>query len=406
MRIAFFSETFLPQTNGIVTRLCHTLSELKARYADRVLLVAPEMPGLPTHYDGISVLGVPSVDLPFYRGFRFGLPWLHTRAGAALEQFAPEIIHAVNPASGIGLLALHYAARYRVPLVASFNTDLPGYVRHYGLSVLEEPLWQYLRWIHSQAALNLCPSRPVQERLNARGIHNVALWRSGVDTALFHPQHFSCGWREKLTNGDPDVTIILSVGRLAAEKGLDKLISTLPQLAGCHLAIVGDGPAAEQLRQQANGLPITFLGTLQGEDLATAYASADIFAQPSTTETFGFVTLEAMASGLPVVAARRGGSLDLVLEGETGLLFEPDQPQALERAVRYLAEHRRERKQMGNAARLYIEGSEWSWRTATAELHRSYEQVLAKAKTGSSDEALPPLQHDADSQKHSLPFAR
>ncbi|MBE3560435.1 MAG: glycosyltransferase family 1 protein [Ktedonobacteraceae bacterium] len=387
MRIAFFTETFLPQTNGIVTRLCHTLAGLQKRHGDRVLVIAPDMPGLPARYEGATVLGVPSVSLPFYTGFRLGLPLMSAQTRAALTAFSADLVHAVNPVGGIGLLALHYAAQHHLPLVASFNTNLPDYARYYGFDALEQPLWHYLRWIHNQAHLNLCPSSPVQARLQEQGIRNTALWRSGVDTELFHPQRRSHLWRERLTNGHADDLIILSVGRLAAEKGLDRLIAILPQLPGCHLALVGDGPAAAHLRQIASGLPVTFAGTLTGADLAAAYASADLFALPSSTETFGFVTLEAQAAGLPVVAARRGGTLSLVLEGQSGLLFEPDSQEEMLCALRTLIEQPEERVRMGLAARRHIETAGWSWEAAISDLRLHYEQVITAASNARTSKA-------------------
>lgn len=148
-----------------------------------------------------------------------------------------------------------------------------------------------------------------------------------TDAALFQPGRRSESWRRRLTNGHPAATILLSVGRLAPEKGLAHLLAAVPHLPpGCHVVFVGDGPAATALRHAARGLPVTFPGTLVGEDLAAAYAAADIFVLPSTTETLGLVAIEAMAAGTPVVGARRGGILDIIVDGETGLFFDPDTP--------------------------------------------------------------------------------
>lgn len=379
MRIAFFSETFLPHTDGIVTRLCHTLSYLQSKHADHLLVVAPQMPGAQASYQNIPVLRVPSFSLPFYPDFYLGLPLLNKRIRAVLDTFRPDIIQAVNPVGGIGHLALHYAEQQAVPLVASYNTDLPHYAHYYGFGLSVPLLWSYLRWIHNRAALNLCPSRPVQERLQTHGIQHVALWRSGIDTNQFHPQWHSQTWRERLTNGNPHATILLYIGRLATEKRIDRVIKALPQLPGCHLAIVGDGPAMSQLQRLAERQPVTFLGTLKGKDLAAAYASADIFTLASVTETFGFVTLEALASGLPVVAARQGGTLDLVLDGYNGLLFEPDSTEHLITALRRLVESPEKRRIMGQAARQFVEEGAWTWEAATDDLRAHYTQLVQAA---------------------------
>lgn len=381
MRIAFFSETFLPHTDGIVTRLCHTLSHLQSKHADHLLVVAPQLPGAQTSYQGIPVLRVPSFSLPFYPDFYLGLPLLNERIRAVLDTFRPDIIQAVNPVGGIGHLALRYAERQGVPLVASFNTDLPYYASYYGFSVFEPLLWSYLRWIHNRATLNLCPSKPVQERLQAHGIQRVTLWRSGIDAGQFHPQWRSQAWRERLTNGNPDATILLYVGRVASEKRIDRIIKALPQLPGCHLAIVGNGPAMLHLQHLAECQPVTFLGTLKGKDLAAAYASADIFALASITETFGFVTLEALASGLPVVAAKQGGTLDLVLDGHNGLLFEPDSTEDMVTALRCLVESPDKRHSMGQAARQFVEDGAWTWEAATDDLRAHYTELVQAAAT-------------------------
>jgi glycosyltransferase involved in cell wall biosynthesis len=229
--------------------------------------------------------------------------------------------------------------------------------------------------MHNRADLNLCTSRPVQAMLRERNFRNVALWEPGVDGTLFSPERRSSTWRVRLSAGQPEATLLLYVGRLAREKGLDQLAPVLPKLPGVRLALVGEGPAEAELRGLFAGLPVTFVGKLQGEDLAAAYASADIFVFPSSTETLGLVTIEAMSAGLPVVGARRGGTPDLVLEGETGHLFDPDAPGDLERALLILVGDPAERQREGQAARRRAEG--WGWTASTAGLRRCYQSVLA-----------------------------
>jgi len=373
MRIAFFTETFVPHVDGVVTRLTHTVEEL-CRAGDDVLVVAPDAPGRPARYAGASVIGVPSVPLPLYPGFRLGAPLPTAPARRALHAFAPDIVHTINPVL-VGLGAYAYAARHGTPLVASYHANIPAYARRYHLGVFEGLAWSYLRALHNRAHLNLCTSRPVQALLQARGVRHVALWEPGVDTALFHPQQRSESWRCRLTNGHPAATILLSVGRLAPEKGLAHLLAAVPHLPpGCHVAFVGDGPAAAALRHAARGLPVTFLGTLFDEDLAAAYAAADIFVLPSTTETLGLVAIEAMAAGTPVVGARRGGILDIVVDGETGLFFDPDTPGDLALRLTYLARRPAERRRMGVAARRRV--ADWNWTAVTAGLRRHYTRLL------------------------------
>ena len=372
MRIALFTETFLPHTDGIVTRLTQTIKELH-RAGDDILIVAPHAPGLPINYQGASVVGLPSFPLPVYRDFYVGLPFTSNALRAKVPAFAPDLIHAINPVM-LGWEALYHARRSRVPLIASYHTNLPAYAHRYGLSILEHPLWGYLRLLHNRAQLNLCTSQFVRELLQAHGIRSVQLWEPGIDTNHFHPQLRSDAWRIRLTGGHPESTILLYVGRLAAEKGLDRLMAILPQLDSCHVALVGDGPMAEALRRAATGFPVTFLGSLYGKDLAAAYASSDLFVLPSSTETLGLAAIEAMASGLPVVGARSGGIPDTVVEGETGLLFDPDDLEDFARSLRYLVAHMYERRHMGQAARRHAE--RWSWAAATAGLRQLYMTLI------------------------------
>jgi glycosyltransferase involved in cell wall biosynthesis len=372
MRIALFTETFLPHTDGIVTRLTQTIEELR-RAGDDVLIVAPQAPGLPLNYYGAKVIGLPSISFPLYQDFYLGLPFTNKALRAAVTAFTPDLIHAVNPIM-IGWEALYHARRSHVPFVASYHTNIPAYVHRYGLGMLEGLFWWYLRLLHNCAHLNLCTSRFVREQLQAHGIRSVQLWEPGIDTNHFHPQLRSDAWRPRLTGGHPVSTILLYVGRLAAEKGLDRLMAVLPQLESCHIALIGDGPMADALRYAAKGLPVTFLGPLYGKELAAAYASADVFVFPSSTETLGLVAIEAMASGLPVVGARSGGIPDIVVEGETGLLFNPDDLEEFAMSLKYLVTHIDERRQMGQAGRRHAE--KWSWASSTAGLRQLYMTLI------------------------------
>ncbi len=372
MRIALFTETFLPHTDGIVTRLTQTIQELH-RAGDDILVVAPQAPGLPSSYHGAKVVDLFSFSFPLYQEFKLGVPFTNKVLRATVSAFAPDIIHAVNPIL-TGWEAFYHARRLHVPLVASYHTNIPAYVHRYGLGMLERPFWWYLRLLHNRARLNLCTSSFVREQLQAHGIRSVQLWEPGIDANHFHPQLRSDAWRSRLTGGHPEATIILYVGRLAAEKGLDRLMAILPQLEGYHVALVGDGPMAGTLRHAAKDFPVTFLGLLYGEDLGAAYASSDVFVFPSSTETLGLVIIEAMAAGLPVIGARSGGITDSVVEGETGLLFNPDDLDEFVRSLNYLLTHADERRQMGHAARRRAE--RWSWASSTAGLRKLYMSLI------------------------------
>jgi phosphatidylinositol alpha 1,6-mannosyltransferase len=199
---------------------------------------------------------------------------------------------------------------------------------------------RYLRWVHNSCALTLCPSLATLADLRAHGFRRLRLWRRGVDTARFHPRYRSAAWRESI-GVQPGEVLLLYVGRLATEKRIELLAEALDELTGVRLALVGDGPARPALERRFAGRPVHFAGFLRDEALVTAYASADLFVFPSDTETFGQVIQEAMAAGLPVVAARAGGALDLVRERVTGALFAPGSVVELTAQMRTLVPTRR-----------------------------------------------------------------
>lgn len=369
MRIAIFTETFLPKIDGIVTRLRHTVEHLQ-RAGDRVLVVAPE--GGITEYKGAQVHGVSGFPLPLYPELKLAVPLPTLRP--TIEDFAPELIHVVNPAV-LGLGGLYYAKSLKIPLVASYHTHLPQYLHHYGLGMLEELLWGLLRSAHNQAQLNLCTSTAMVQELTAHGIERVDLWQRGVDTEMFQPHLASSKMRSRLSQDCPEAPLLLYVGRLSAEKEIEQIRPILDTIPNSRLALVGDGPNRQALEQHFEGTPTHFVGYLQGLELASAFASADAFIFPSRTETLGLVLLEAMAAGCPVVAARKGGIVDIVQDGVNGYLFDPDDPKGAIRATQQLLEHSQAREVMRQNARQ--EAERWGWVAATEQLRQYYQVVLA-----------------------------
>ena len=223
-----------------------------------------------------------------------------------------------------------------MPVVASYHTDVPGYMAYYGFGALREPSWAFFRWLHNQADLTLCPSTSTRRQLEARGFERVEIWSRGVDTRQYAPERFSFEWRHRLSAGHPESPLLLYVGRLAVEKRLELLRPLFDRLPGIRLALVGTGPAEAQLRELFAGTATEFLGHVEGDALAAAYASADFFVFPSESDTFGNVVLEAQASGLTVLAAGAGGPLDLVLHGDNGFLFTPGDVDDLARRLEWL----------------------------------------------------------------------
>ncbi len=373
MKIAFFTETFLPKVDGIVTRLTKTVQQLVAA-GDEVLIFCPE--GAPDAYMGARVVGVPAMPLPLYPELKLALP--RPAVSEALDRFGPDLVHVVNPAV-LGLGGIWLARSRGLPLVASYHTHLPKYLEHYGMGMLEPLLWELLKAAHNQAQLNLCTSTAMVEELASRGIQHTALWQRGVDTDLFRPELASAAMRQRLHGGHDDTGhLLLYIGRLSAEKQIDRIRPVLEAMPQTRLALVGDGPHRQQLERHFEGTATTFVGYLAGEELASAYASGDAFLFPSSTETLGLVLLEAMAAGCPVVGANRGGIPDIVSDGVNGCLYDPDQPASLPTAVERLLGDPAARRQLRLAAR--EEAERWGWPSATAQLQGYYRQVINRGR--------------------------
>lgn len=371
MRIALVTETFLPKVDGIVNTLCHLLEHL-ARRGHTSLLLAPN--GGPAQYAAAQVIGFPTVPFPLYPELRLVT---HIPAAMAhLRRFRPDIVHVINPV-WLGVAGLWRARSLGLPSVASYHTDVPGFAARWGLHVAVEPLRRYLRWIHNQADLNLCPSRATQRDLEAHGFERVKVWSRGVNAERFHPRQRSAAWRDTLTGGHPDAPLLLFAGRLAPEKRIDWLRAALDAIPQARLAIVGDGPSRPALERIFSDGRTVFTGYLRGDDLARAYAAADAFIFPGANETFGNVVLEAMASGLPVVAARSGGVLDFVTDGVSGLLFDPEDKQSLVEAARALVTDAPLARRLSTEARAVAESRRWE--AVLDGLLDDYAGVIAQA---------------------------
>ncbi len=372
MRISIFTDNFLPKVDGIVTRLTMTVQNLTAG-GDQVQVFCPR--GAPADYHGAEIIGLPSVRLPSYPEVKLGLP---TRTvSVALERFQPDVIHVVNAFGMLGVGGIWSAKRRKIPLVASYHVDLLNYADFYGWpGPVKRASWKLVKTAHNQAKLTLCTSSPLEADLRNRGVQRVAKWQRGVDTELFHPHRASSESRNRLLGNHSDNgALLLYVGRLAVEKEIEQMRVVLDALPDARLALIGDGPHRRQLEKYFAGTATTFLGYLSGEQLAAAYASADAFLLTSRTETLGLVLLEAMAAGCPVIAANRGGIPDVVRDGVTGFLYEPDRPGDLLAQSKRLLTNSALRQAMGRSARQ--EAEQWSWTSATEQLRRSYVRAVS-----------------------------
>jgi len=353
MRIAVFTETFLPKIDGIVSILCLLLQRLQEQ-GHKVILFGP--PGGPKEYAGAEIVGVGGPPLPFYPELRINIP--RRFVWEKLKAFQPDLIHVVNPAI-LGLFGLYYARRLKVPTTASYHTDLPRYAQFYGFGFVVPLVWSYLRILHNQASVNLCPSTTVRSELRRQGFRRVRWWKRGIDTEFFSPGTPNPVVRNWLTDGHPDEFLVINVGRQAPEKRLEVLRETVSPLKGVRLALIGDGPSHQHLRRVFAHTPTVMTGYLRGQALVEAYRAADAFIFPSTTETFGLVALEAMACRLPVIAARAGGVLDTVIDGYNGLFYDPERPQEMGELIERLRDHPQLRERLADNALAHARSRSW-----------------------------------------------
>jgi phosphatidylinositol alpha 1,6-mannosyltransferase len=368
VRIAVITESFPPDVNGVAHCVLRVAEHL-VRRGHQPLVIAPRpAEALPRPDSAVPypVVRVPSLPMPCYPGFRIapGGPGLR----AALTGHGTKLVHLASPfVLGGGAVA---AARLRLPMVAVYQTDVAGYARAYRLGPAgQAAAWRRLRRIHNAADRTLAPSTAAAADLHAHGIERVWLWARGVDTARFDPAKRSERLRAELAPGGE--VLAGYVGRLAPEKRVE-LLAEVAALPGVRLVVVGSGPAEAAARR---AMPTAvFLGQRHGDQLASIYASLDVFVHSGPHETFGQTLQEAAASGLPVVAPAAGGPLDLVSPGSTGFLVPPGDPGALAGAVARLAADPRLRAEQGRAARQRVLGR--SWAALGDELIGHYEAVL------------------------------
>jgi phosphatidylinositol alpha 1,6-mannosyltransferase len=347
-RVALFAGAYNHIADGVALTLNNLVDYLERRDIPvRVFAPTVEDPAL----DHVGTLiPVPSIPFPGRSEYRCSLG-LTPSVRDELEAFDPTLLQISTP-DVLGFQALRYARANEIPVAGTYHTHFASYLKYYNLGVLEPVVWGYLRHFYRQCDHVYVPTTAIAEALRRHGIREgLRLWRRGVDTTQFHPAHRSLSWRRASGIEDEEV-VVTFVSRLVWEKGLDTYATVIEHLEREDVPhrslIVGDGPAREALEAR---LPNTlFTGFLRGDALARAYASSDVFLFPSDTETFGKVTLEAMASGLPTVCADAAGSRDLVEDGTTGRLCPPEDASAFTEAVRRLVLRASRRDRMGTAA--------------------------------------------------------
>ncbi|MFP4020087.1 MAG: glycosyltransferase family 4 protein [Halanaerobium sp.] len=373
MKIAIFTDTFSPEINGVtknLDRLLNYFSEAGIEY----LVFAPETEPRIENIHEKHVVRMKSLNFFLYPELKFSLP-NYLKIKSKLVEFNADLFHLITPFN-IGLTGLYAARQTDTPLVASYHTNFDQYLDYYQINFLEKAAWKYLRWFHDQALRNYCPSEETKKALAKRDFINLDIWGRGIDAELFSPEHRSQQFIEE--NGLTDKISLLYVGRLAREKNLSLLVESFKRLnqkykKKIELIITGDGPELKRLQKE---LPdnVIFTGFKNGLELSQIYASADIFAFPSVTETYGNVVIEAMASGLPVVAVMAGGVKENLINNYNGLAVESNDAAEFTAKLEELIVNQRLRKLLAHNARQYA--LEESWDQVFEKLDRSYQKVI------------------------------
>jgi glycosyltransferase involved in cell wall biosynthesis len=292
-----------------------------------------------------------------------------------VARFRPDVVHVATEFA-LGLAGLKTARRLGLPLVASAHTDYDKYAARYGVDWALRAGWHYLRWFYGQAHTVLCPSHIYEEHLHSRGVTHTGVWSRGVDPAIFHPRFRNDAYRQALGVGPNDL-LVTYIGRIAREKSLMLLLKAwdalVPIRGSAKLVLVGRGPLEDEIRRRdIPGVHVT--GLKHGLELSAAYASADIFAFPSATETFGNSLLEAMGSGLPSLVAAAGGVLEFARHGENAWLIAPNSAAAITQGLRRLIEDESLRRKL-SAGALRTAG-ERGWDEVYDQLLADYQDAI------------------------------
>ncbi|MGQ0653286.1 MAG: glycosyltransferase family 4 protein [Betaproteobacteria bacterium] len=357
MQLAVVTETYPPEVNGVATSAARFVEGLRRR-GHVVRLVRPRQESDASAAASAEEMLVGGMAIPHYPNLRFGLP-----AGRALKQAwsaePPDVVHLVTPGP-LGWSALQAATRLGLPVVSDFRTNFHAYSEHYGMGWLRRPILGYLRHFHNRTLCTLAPTEAVRAELLRLGFRDVQVVARGVDTALFDPARRDAALRARWGAGEHD-PVALCVGRLAPEKNLAVLAQAWERAQRrsprARLVLVGDGPARAEL--EARFPHAVFCGTRRGADLAAHYASGDLFLFPSLTETYGNVTLEAMASGLAVVAFDYAAAAEVIRHGHNGLVVPCGDGDAFAAHVTALTADYARTRRLGAAAREAALGRGW-----------------------------------------------
>jgi glycosyltransferase involved in cell wall biosynthesis len=370
MRIVVVTETYPPEVNGVA----HTLGRLAEGLIDKghsLQVIRPRQgrEDLPRRHERLEELLLPGLPIPGYRGLRFGLPAVRALA-KCWRRFDPDVIYIATEGP-LGMSALRAARSLGIATVSGFHTKFDYYSRYYRLGFLEGAILAVLRRFHNGTGCTLVPTTTLREQLETKGFENVRVLSRGVDIRLFQPGRRRTDLRGQWGVAEDGLAVIY-VGRLAPEKNLSLAVEAFRGLQArrpeARFVVVGDGPAARELRRL--NPDFVFCGMRTGEDLAEHYASGDLFLFPSSSETYGNVVLEAMASSLPVLSFDYAAGREHIVDGHSGALVPLGDHDAFIRRARELVEHTERLRQMGIQARYAAERLDWR------RIHDRFERVL------------------------------
>ncbi|CAJ0680660.1 glycosyltransferase family 4 protein [Ralstonia mannitolilytica] len=359
MRIAYVTETWPPELNGVSLTAARTVAFLHARGHD-VRVVRPRQRAIDAGQPALSedALRVPGVPIPLYPDLRMGLP-ARRRLLRAWRGDPPDLVHVATEGP-LGWSAVRAARDLGVPVTSDFRTRFDEYGRHYAWEGAVTLVRAYLRAFHNRTDRTFVPTRELCKQLGELGFERLSVSTRGVDARQFAPHHRSDALRAQWRAGS-DTPVVLTVGRLALEKNLGVALDAFDAIRrrrpDARLVMVGDGPQRNALRRRCPDA--VFAGTQHGQALAAHYASADVFLFPSLTETFGNVVVEAMASGLPVVAFDTAAAGMHVRTGQNGCLAPVGDVAVFTAAAVALAADGDLRQRLGRAARQTAQALDW-----------------------------------------------
>jgi glycosyltransferase involved in cell wall biosynthesis len=385
--IAVVTETYPPEINGVANTMRQLVTGLRG-LGHHIVLVRPRQRPEPTPDGALpdSVVLVPGLPIPGYRGLRFGLP-VRRRLRLAWRQPRPDVVYIATEGP-LGHAALAAAHALDIPAVTGFHTQFHQYSRHYGLALLTRPIVDTLRRFHNASDATLVPTTTLEHELGNDGFRNLHVFSRGVDTTLFSPLRRDPALR-RAWGCDEDTLTALYVGRIAAEKSIGLAVDAFRAMvtvrSAMRVVLVGDGPELSRLRREHPDY--LFTGAKIGATLAAHYASADLFVFPSLTETFGNVVTEAMASGLPVLAFDDAAAREHVRNGSNGLTVPLGDRDAFIANATGIAQDSSPLKQLGRAARSTAESLGWD-RVIRGVEQRLLEVIERHAHPGGRHEAM------------------